>query len=55
MSNWASTMYKTTDWSAYNKTLKRRGPRSIRFEPDTTWGPCRPAANARCSAYSATL
>ncbi len=39
MSNWASTKYKTTDWSAYNKTLKRRGPRSIRFEPDTTWAP----------------
>ncbi|WP_425592068.1 transposase [Epibacterium ulvae] len=39
MSNWTFTKYKTTDWSAYNKTLKRRGPRSIRFEPDTTWAP----------------
>ncbi|PRY19959.1 DDE family transposase, partial [Aliiruegeria haliotis] len=33
MSSWAPTKYKTSNWSAYNVSLKRRGLLSIWFEP----------------------
>lgn len=39
MSSWAPTKYKTTNWSAYNEALKRRGSLSIWFDPDMTWRP----------------
>ena len=39
MSSWAPTKYKTTNWSAYNEALKRRGSLSIWFHPGMTWRP----------------
>ncbi|MDZ4395595.1 MAG: hypothetical protein U1B82_21840, partial [Cypionkella sp.] len=29
--------YKTLNWPAFNKTLKRRGSRGIWFDPDMVW------------------
>ena len=37
MSSWAPTKYKTTNWSAYNESLKRRGSLTIWFDPEMTW------------------
>ena len=39
MSSWAPTKYKTTNWSSYNDSLKRRGSLSIWFDPGTVWTP----------------
>ncbi len=39
MSSWAPTKYKTTNWSSYNDSLKRRGSLSIRFGPQMVWTP----------------
>ena len=37
MSSWAPTTYKTTNRSAYNDALKRRGSLTIWFEPEVAW------------------
>ncbi|MBE3638807.1 IS5 family transposase [Mangrovicoccus algicola] len=37
MSSWAPTKHKTTNLSAYNDALKRRGSLTIWFDPDMTW------------------
>ena len=37
MSSWSPTKYKTTNWSAYNEALKRRGSLTIWFDPEMTW------------------
>lgn len=39
MSSWAPTKYKTTNWSTYNDSLKRRGSLSIWFDPQMAWIP----------------
>ena len=39
MSSWAPTKYKTTNWSSYNDSLKRRGSLSIWFDPEMVWTP----------------
>lgn len=39
MSSWAPTNYKTTNWSTYNDSLKRRGSLSIWFDPQMVWIP----------------
>lgn len=39
MSSWAPTKYKTTNWSAYNGSLKRRGSLSVWFDPAMIWVP----------------
>lgn len=39
MSRWAPTKYKTTNWSSYNDSLKRRGSLSIWFDPEMVWVP----------------
>ena len=39
MSSWTPTKYKTTNWSAYNDSLKRRGSLSIWFDPEMVWVP----------------
>lgn len=39
MSSWAPTKYKTTNWSTYNDSLKRRGSLSIWFDPQMVWNP----------------
>jgi len=39
MSSWAPTKYKTTNWSAYNDALKRRGSLELWFDPEMIWVP----------------
>lgn len=39
MSSWSPTRYKTTNWSSYSDSLKRRGSLSIRFDPEVVWVP----------------
>ena len=39
MSSWSPSKYKTTNWSSYNDSLKRRGSLSIWFDPEIVWGP----------------
>ena len=39
MSSWSPTKYKTTNWSSYNDSLKRRGSLSIWFDPEMVWVP----------------
>ena len=39
MSSWSPTQYKTTNWSAYNDPLKRRGSLSVWFASEMVWGP----------------
>lgn len=39
MSSWASTKYKTTNWSAYNEALRQRGSLTIWFDPGMEWKP----------------
>lgn len=39
MSSWTPTKYKTTNWSAYNDSLKRRGSLSIWFDREMVWVP----------------
>jgi hypothetical protein len=39
MSSWAPTKYKTTNWSSYNDSLKRRGSLLIWFDPEMAWTP----------------
>jgi len=39
MSSWSPTRYKTTNWSSYNDSLKRRGSLSIWLDPEMVWVP----------------
>ena len=39
MSSWSPTKYKTTNWSSYNDSLKRRCSLSIWFDPELVWVP----------------
>ena len=39
MGSWSPTKYKTTNWSSYNDSLKRRGSLSIWFDPELVWVP----------------
>lgn len=39
MSSWAPTKYKTTNWSCYNDSVKRRGSLSIWFDPEMVRAP----------------
>ncbi|MDG1458385.1 MAG: IS5/IS1182 family transposase, partial [Pseudoprimorskyibacter sp.] len=39
MSSWAPTKYKSTNWSAYNDSLSRRGSLLIWFDPVMVWVP----------------
>ena len=39
MSSWAPMKYKTTNWSTYKDSLKRRGSLAIWFDPEMTWTP----------------
>jgi hypothetical protein len=38
MSKPTSLTYKTTNWTAYNEALKRRGSLTIRLDPEMNWG-----------------
>ena len=52
MSSWAPTKYKTTNWSAYNDSLKRRGSLSIWFDPEMVWVPPRSGRRGRQQSFS---
>ncbi|MEP0155601.1 MAG: IS5 family transposase [Pseudophaeobacter sp.] len=39
MSSWAPTKYRTTNWSAYNEALRRRGSLTVWFDLDMVWKP----------------
>ena len=39
MSSWAPTKYRTTNWSPYNDSLKRRGSLTVWFDPEMVWMP----------------
>ena len=52
MSSWAPTKYKTTNWSAYNDSLKRRGSLSIWFDPEMVWVPPPSGKRGRQQSFS---
>lgn len=52
MSSWAPTKYKTTNWSAYNDSLKRRGSLSIWFDPEMVWVPPPSGKRGRRQSFS---
>ena len=52
MSSWAPTKYKTTNWSAYNDSLKRCGSLSIWFDPEMVWVPPPSGKRGRQQSFS---
>ena len=52
MSSWAPTKYKTTNWSAYNDALKRRGSLMIWFDPEMEWRPPPTGRRGRQPSFS---
>jgi len=52
MSSWSLTKYKTTNWSAYNEALKRRGSLTIWFDPDMVWKPPPSGKRGRQPSFS---
>ncbi|MGZ2260008.1 IS5 family transposase [Roseobacter sp. A03A-229] len=52
MSSWTPTEYKTTNWSAYNDSLKRRGSLSIWFDPEMVWVPPPSGKRGRQQSFS---
>lgn len=44
--------YKTRNWPAYNKALKRRGSLTIWFDPDMTWDAAPTSKRGRQPVYS---
>ena len=52
MCSWSSTRYKTTNWSSYNDSLKRRGSLSIWFDPEMVWVPPPSGKRGRQQSYS---
>ena len=52
MSSWTPTKYKTTNWSAYNDSLKRRGSLSIWFDPEMVWVPPPSGRRGRQQSFS---
>ena len=52
MSSWAPTKYKTTNWSAYNEALKRRGSLTIWFDPNMAWRPPPSGKRGRQQCFS---
>ncbi|MCT4577780.1 IS5 family transposase [Donghicola sp.] len=52
MSSWTPTKYKTTNWSAYNEELRRRGSLTIWFDPDMVWKPRPTGKRGRQPSFS---
>lgn len=52
MSSWTPTKYKTTNWSAYNDSLKRRGSLAIWFDPEMIWVPPPNGKRGRQQSFS---
>ena len=44
--------YKTLNWPAYNKALKRRGSLTVWFDPDMTWAAQPTGKRGRQPVYS---
>jgi len=51
MSSWAATKYKTTNWSAYNNAVKRRGSLAFWFDPEMVWTPPPRGRRGRQESY----
>lgn len=51
MSRPTSPTYKTRNWPAYNKALKRRGSLTIWFDPTMTWAAMPTGKRGRQPAY----
>ena len=47
-----TTTYKTLNWPAYNKALKRRGSLTVWFDPDMTWAAAPTGKRSRQPVYS---
>lgn len=52
MTSWVPTKYKTTNWSAYNDSLKQRGSLSIWFDPEMIWVPPPRGKRGRQQSFS---
>ena len=52
MSSWTPMKYKTTNWSAYNEALKRRGSLMIWFDPEMEWRPPPTGRRGRQPSFS---
>ena len=52
MSSLKPPTYKTRNWTAYNKALKRRGSLSIWFDPAVTWEAAPTGKRGRQPDYS---
>lgn len=52
MSRPNTATYKTVNWPAYNKALKRRGALTIWFDPDMTWAAKPTGKRGRQAVYS---
>ena len=52
MCSWSPTRYKTTNWSSYNDSLKRRGSLSIWLDPEMVWVPPPSGKRGRQQSYS---
>jgi hypothetical protein len=54
MGSWSPAKYKTTNWSSYNDSLKRRGSLSIWFDPAMVWVPPPSGRRGRQQNFSDT-
>lgn len=54
MSSWTPPKYKSTNWSSYNDSLKRRGSLSIWFDPEMVWTPPPSGKRGRQQQFSDT-
>ena len=52
MSRPTPATYKTTNWPAYNETLKRRGSLMIWFDPEMRWDAAPTGKRGRQQTYS---
>jgi len=54
MSKPTAPTYKTTNWTAYNEALKRRGSLTIWFDPEMNWGATPSGKRGRSRTFSDT-
>lgn len=47
-----TSRYRTTNWSIYNASLKRRGSLSIWFDPELEWSAVRAGRRSRPETFS---
>ncbi|OLS52661.1 hypothetical protein BV392_12075, partial [Rhodovulum sulfidophilum] len=46
------TRYRTTNWSTYNASLRKRGSLSVWFDPDTVWHAGKTGKRGRPETFS---